>query len=108
MHPVPLVHRYRGGGEAGVTAVFRIKQTLELRSGGMLMIVGEIVSGVIRVGDRISGLGREIPIAAVGNLTRVDRSCDVTVGVRYTDEGDLGRLKGFATTGRELIISTTG
>jgi hypothetical protein len=90
-----------------VAAVFRIKQVFELRSRGMLMIAGEIVSGVIRIGDRTTGLGREVSVAAVEMLTRSDRTCDVALGVRYSDDEDLARLEGSAATGAELSISSS-
>jgi hypothetical protein len=89
-----------------VAAVFRIKQVFELRSRAMLMIVGDVVSGAIRVGDRATGLGREVSVAGVEMLTRADRTCDVALGVRYSDDEDLARLKGSAATGAELAISS--
>ena len=88
-----------------MAARFRIKEAFELRSRGMLMIAGEILDGVIRVGDRASGLPRDVSVAAVEVLTRSDRSCDVALGVRYTDDGDLTRLRQAATGGVELNLS---
>lgn len=69
------------------------------------MIVGEILDGVIRVGDRTSGLGPEVPIVAVEMLTRSDRTCGVALGVRYADSDDLARLLRAATHGVELSVS---
>ena len=89
-----------------MAAVFRIKQAFELRSRGILVIAGEILSGTIRVGDRISGLGRDVSVAAVEALLRSDRSSDVALGVRYSDDEDLARLKGAAANGSEIAISS--
>jgi hypothetical protein len=72
----------------------------------MLMIAGEILDGVVRVGDRASGLGGDFPVAAVEMLTRSDRSCDVALGVRYADDDDLARLRRSATAGMELRLSS--
>jgi len=72
----------------------------------MLMIVGEIIDGVVRVGDRASGLGRDVSVAGVEMLTRSDRSCDVALGVRYTDDDDLERLRASATSGQELSLAS--
>lgn len=49
---------------------FRIKETFDLRSMRMLMVIGEVVSGVVRVGDRASPPGFEFVVAAVEMLTR--------------------------------------
>jgi len=72
----------------------------------MLMIVGEILDGVVRVGDRISGLGRDVSVAGVEMLTRSDRSCDVALGVRYADDDDLERLQRSALPGMELGLAS--
>ena len=40
-----------------MAGTFRIKEVFELRSRGMVMVTGEMSDGVIRVGDRASGLG---------------------------------------------------
>jgi hypothetical protein len=72
----------------------------------MLMIVGEIVEGIVRVGDRASGLGRDFSVAGVEMVTRSDRTCDVALGVRYAGDEDLERLRGSAVSGLELSLSS--
>jgi hypothetical protein len=71
------------------------------------MIAGQIVDGVVRVGDRASGLGRDFPVAAVEMLTRSDRSCDVALGVRCADDDELAVLRRSATIGMELSLSSS-
>ena len=69
------------------------------------MVIGEILEGVIHVGDRVSGLGRDLTIAAIEFLTRADRTSDVALGFRYADEEDLAQLRQGATDGLVLSIS---
>lgn len=70
----------------------------------MLMVVGEVVDGVIRVGDRTSDLGRNLVVSGVEMLTRSDRTCDVALGFRYSDETDLELLRQRASERATLAI----
>ena len=60
------------------------------------MVVGEVVSGTVRPGDRASRSGLEFVVSAVEMLTRSDRKCDVALGFRYSDDELLTQLKAFA------------
>ena len=71
------------------------------------MVVGEILDGVVGVGDWVSGLGREVSISGVEMLTRSGRPCDVALGLRYSDEGDLSRLRQHAVNGDILDITSS-
>jgi hypothetical protein len=84
---------------------FRIRETFELKSRGMLMVVGEIVEGHVRVGDHVSRLGRDRPIDAVEMLTRSDRSCSVALGFRYSDEAELAQLRQRLASSSTLTIT---
>jgi hypothetical protein len=90
-----------------VAATFRINQAFELKSRGMLMVAGQIVDGVIRVGDRTSDLGPDLVVSAVEMLTRSDRTCDVALGFRYSDEAELELLRRRASAGTTLAIASS-
>ena len=52
-----------------MASTFRVKETFPLRSRAMLMVVGEIVEGVVRIGDRATVLGVDLSVAAIEMLT---------------------------------------
>ena len=90
-----------------MAAVFRIKQVFELRSRGMLMIVGEVLTGDVRVGDHASGLARETAVASVETICRLDGSrCDIALGIRFSDDQDLVRLTRSVTIGGDLVLDS--
>jgi hypothetical protein len=91
--------------QRSVATTFRIRETFELKSRGMLMVVGEIVEGDVRVGDRVSGLGRDLPVEAVEMLTRSDRSCSVALAFRYSDEAELAQLRQRLASSSTLTIT---
>jgi len=69
------------------------------------MVVGEIVSGVVRAGDRASAPGSSFVVAAVEMLTHSDRTCDIALGFRYSDDEQLAQLKAFAESTVALDLS---
>jgi hypothetical protein len=83
-------------------STFRVKETFDLGARGMLMAIGEIVDGVVRIGDRVLGLGFELRVDAIEMITRSDRTCDVALGFRYADEATLTRLQ-QCTTGAPVL-----
>jgi hypothetical protein len=72
----------------------------------MLMAIGEIVDGVIRVGDRVIGLGFSLRVSGIEMLTRSEGACDIALGFRYGDEGDLARLQQNAAPGTLLRLES--
>jgi hypothetical protein len=85
--------------ELPVPSTFRVRETFDLRSRSILMATGEIVDGVIRVGDRVIGLGFTLRVSGIEMLTRSEGACDIALGFRYSDEGDLARLQQSAAPG---------
>ncbi len=62
------------------------------------MVIGDVVAGLVRAGDRASTTDASFPVAAVEIVTHSDRRCDVALGFRYSDAGQLAQPEAFAAT----------
>jgi hypothetical protein len=83
---------------------FRIENTFDHKSRGMLMVIGDVITGKVRPGDVASAGETSFPIALIEMLCRRDRTCGVALGFRYTDEEQLARLNAFASSVTELDL----
>ena len=87
---------------------FRVKSTFDLKSREMLMMIGDVVSGLARAGDRASAAELSFTIAAVEMLCHSDRRCDVALGFRYTDPAQLSQLERLAAAVELDLIPPPG
>ncbi len=72
----------------------------------MLMVIGEVVDGLVRIGDRVVGPGFELRVDGIEMLTRSDRTGDIALGFRYTDESALTRLQQCTMPGTMLQVES--
>lgn len=94
-----LVRSITGWADMGTNSRsrFRVSETFDFKSRGMLMVMGDVLAGTIRPGDLASSGQVTFPIAAVEMVNRRDRAFNVALGFRYSNEEELAQLKAFAS-----------
>ena len=93
--------------ERNVTSKFLIRELFTLASRGMLMVIGDITEGGVRIGARVtSGAEIDVPVAAIEMLNRrsPEKTGVVALGFRYSDEAELSRWLGQDLPGKVLTL----
>ena len=91
-----------------MSARFRVADTFDVRVRSLFVAHGQIVTGAIRVGQRvISPAGLEAPVAAIEVvlLSATEGRENPALGFKYRDDAELARWQGLGLAGQTLELT---